>query len=159
IIAAGGDGTVNKVLNGMLQGREKETKLPWLGVIPIGSGNDFARGAGLKTHVDDVMERIAAGKPQAIDIGVGEYCLEPGNRRERATSYFLNVADLGMGPDVVRRVLNSGRPFGSEVAYLKSIVTTFFTYKPMVVKAVSADWNWEGKLRTLAVANGKYYGG
>ena len=43
ILAAGGDGTVNQVLNGILKGREDDKDLPTLGVIPIGSGNDFAR--------------------------------------------------------------------------------------------------------------------
>jgi diacylglycerol kinase family enzyme len=68
------------------------------------------------------------------------------------------VADIGMGPEVVKRVNESGRAFGSAVAYYKSIIATFFTYKPMVVKASTPEWTWEGKLRSLAVANGKYYG-
>lgn len=72
--------------------------------------------------------------------------------------YFINQADIGMGPDVVRRVLNSGRPFGSGVAYYLAILKTFFTYKPFTAKASAAEWNWEGKIRTLAIANGKYYG-
>jgi diacylglycerol kinase family enzyme len=86
-----------------------------------------------------------------------EYAIEVGGK-ERASAYFVNVADVGMGPEVVRKVLSSGRPFGSEVAYYKSILNTFLTYKPMVVKASTNDWEWKGKLRTLAVANGKYYG-
>src|SRR4051812_34358142 len=43
ILAAGGDGTLNQVVNGVLTGRETETKLPVIGLIPMGSGNDFAR--------------------------------------------------------------------------------------------------------------------
>jgi YegS/Rv2252/BmrU family lipid kinase len=158
ILAAGGDGTLNQVVNGMLKDREHATKLPMLGVIPIGSGNDFARGAGMKINVDGVIKVLAANKPKAVDVGVVEYSSSPDNSGEKSSAYFVNVADIGMGPEVVGRVLSSGRPFGSEVAYYKSILNTFLTYKPMQVKAVTPEWTWEGKLRTLAVANGKYYG-
>jgi YegS/Rv2252/BmrU family lipid kinase len=158
IIAAGGDGTLNQVVNGILRGREEATKLPVVGVIPIGSGNDFARGAGLKLKVDQVISVLSSFKPRAVDIGLVEYSTEPGNDNSREYSYFVNVADIGMGPEVVGKVLGSGRPFGSEIAYFKSILNTFLTYKPMKVRAIATDWSWEGKLRTLAVANGRYYG-
>lgn len=158
ILAAGGDGTVSQVVNGVLKGRENETKLPVIGVVPIGSGNDFVRGMGLKATVDDTIRAYVTFKPRSIDVGLVEYQTLPGEQGERAASYFVNVADIGMGPEVVGKVLSSGRPFGSEVAYYKSILNTFLTYKPMEVKAVTPDWTWQGKLRTLAVANGKYYG-
>ena len=158
IIAAGGDGTLHHVVNGVLKGREQETKLPPIGVIPIGSGNDFARGAGLRIKVDQMLQIFSDFKPRPIDVGIVEYSAQPGGGKDRETSYFVNVADIGMGPEVVGRVLNSGRPFGSEVAYYKSIIDTFLTYKPMVVKVVADGWSWEGKIRTLAVANGNYYG-
>ena len=158
IIAAGGDGTLNQVVNGILRGRENAFRLPAVGVIPIGSGNDFARGADLKLKVDQTIKILSSFKPRPIDIGMVEYCVESDNDNAKDYSYFVNVADIGMGPEVVGKVLSSGRPFGSEVAYYKSILNTFLTYKPMEVKAVTPDWTWQGKLRTLAVANGKYYG-
>src|SRR5688572_2235950 len=158
ILAAGGDGTLNQVVNGVLRDREEATKLPLLGVIPIGSGNDFARGAGAKINVEQTVKTFATGTPRPIDVGIVEYSLTPDRNSERGSAYFVNVADIGMGPEVVGRVLSSGRPFGSEVAYYKSILNTFMTYKPMVVSAVTPGWTWEGKLRTLAIANGKYYG-
>ena len=158
ILAAGGDGTLSQVVNGILKGREDSTRLPVVGVIPIGSGNDFVRGAGLKASVDQTIRIFAAFKPKPIDVGIVEYSSTPDQNNATLSSYFVNVADIGMGPEVVGKVLSSGRPFGSEVAYYKSILNTFLTYKPMVVKAITPDWTWEGKLRTLAVANGKYYG-
>lgn len=158
ILAAGGDGTLNQVVNGVLKDRESETKLPTLGVIPIGSGNDFARGAGLVTKADHLLRLFSDFKPKVIDVGTIEYALTPRGDGDRARSYFVNVADIGMGPAVVEKVLSSGRPFGSRAAYFKSILSTFLTYKPMVVKAVSPEWTWQGNLRTLAVGNGKYFG-
>ena len=157
ILSAGGDGTLNQIVNGVLKGREDFGKLPVLGVIPIGSGNDFTRGVGLKVNVDHTLKILSASKTRPVDVGLVEYSVDPAGT-EKALSYFINVADIGMGPEVVGKVLSSGRPFGSEVAYYKSIIDTFLTYKPMVVTATTPEWSWEGKLRTLAVANGKYYG-
>ena len=158
ILAAGGDGTLSQVVNGILKGRENASRLPVIGVIPMGSGNDFFRGAGLKINVDQTIRVLSEFKPKPVDVGLVEYSSSPGDDSQTLSSYFVNVADIGMGPEVVGKVLSSGRPFGSEVAYYKSILNTFLTYKPMLVKAVTPDWTWEGKLRTLAVANGKYYG-
>lgn len=157
ILSAGGDGTLHQIVNGVLKGRESERKLPVIGVIPIGSGNDFARGAGLKIKNEQILKIFTDFQTKQVDVGHIEYSLQPGGA-EKGYSYFINVADMGMGPEVVGKVLSSGRPFGSEVAYYKSILHTFLTYKPMVVKATTDNWRWEGKLRTLAVANGKYYG-
>ncbi len=158
LLAAGGDGTVHQVVNGILRGRENDTKLPTVGVIPIGSGNDFARGAGLKGNVDQILEKLSCFKTRPVDVGVIEFCPSPHGGSKKDLAYFINVADIGMGPEVVARVLQSGRPFGSAVSYYKSILKTFLTYEPMVVKATADEWGWEGKVRTLAVANGKYYG-
>lgn len=157
ILSAGGDGTLHQIVNGVLKGRESARNLPVVGVIPIGSGNDFARGAGLKINHEQILKIFTDYRTKRIDVGQIQYNLHP-NGTEKGSSFFINVADMGMGPEVVGKVLSSGRPFGSEVAYYKSILNTFLTYKPMVVKATTDSWSWEGKLRTLAIANGKYYG-
>jgi YegS/Rv2252/BmrU family lipid kinase len=159
ILAAGGDGTLNQVVNGVLTGRETERNLPVIGLIPMGSGNDFARTAGLTADVKQLLSLVTRFEPKPIDVGkvnfTAFHSTDTKNRNER---YFINVADLGMGPVVVDKVLRSGRPFGHGLAYYKSILSTFVSYKSMQVKATSQDWSWEGKLRTLAVGNGKCYG-
>ena len=124
------------MVNGVLNGREQEKKLPSVGVIPIGSGNDFYRGAGLKPNIEQTLKLFSDFQPRPIDVGIVEFNLQHGIAAETSAVYFVNVVDIGMGPEVVGKVLNSGRPFGSEIAYYKSIISTFMTYKPMVVKAV-----------------------
>jgi YegS/Rv2252/BmrU family lipid kinase len=156
ILAAGGDGTLNQVVNGVLTGREAEVKLPVIGLIPMGSGNDFARTAGLKADAKQLLSLVTRFEPRKIDVGKVNFT--PFHSTTRSERYFINVADLGMGPVVVDKVLRSGRPFGHGLAYYKSILSTFVSYKPMQVKAISQEWSWEGKLRTLAVGNGKCYG-
>ena len=158
ILAAGGDGTLNQVVNGMMTAGKQEQNLPAVGVIPMGSGNDFARSIGVKLKIDHFIKTVSTFRTRDVDVGVVEYNRLPDGKGENSFSYFVNVADIGMGPAVVGKVLNSSRPFGGEVAYYQSILSTFVTYKPMAVKAVTPEWTWEGKIRTLAVANGKYYG-
>ena len=155
IIAAGGDGTVHQVANGVIRGREDQRYLPPVGVIPMGSGNDFAKTAGLKTDPHQLLSILQRFSVRSINLGKITYVDFSGQESER---YFINVADIGMGPEVVRRVTESGRAFGSAMAYYKSIITTFLTYKPIEVRAKTSSWEWRGKLRSLAVGNGKYYG-
>lgn len=154
VIAAGGDGTLNQVLNGMLKGNE-DTRLPAIGLIPLGSGNDFARTVGITDRVDQLVSLVQSFTTSKVDIGKIICSTTSALDCER---YFINVADLGMGPMVVDKVMRSDRALGHAVAYYKSILSTFIDYKLMTVKAVSQDWSWQGKLRTMAIANGKYYG-
>jgi diacylglycerol kinase (ATP) len=155
ILAAGGDGTVHQVVNGILQGRESNEDLPTLGVIPIGTGNDLARGLGLTTDVKQLLTVLTRFEPIKIDVGKVDFTAENGTSDSR---YFINVADIGMGPDVVKRVMASTLIFGSAFAYYTSILSTFIRYKPVTASVKTEDWHWSGKLRTLAIANGNYYG-
>jgi diacylglycerol kinase (ATP) len=155
VIAAGGDGTLHQVINGVLTGRENETKLPVIALIPIGSGNDFARTAGIKQDIDQLENLLKAFRPRQINVGRVHFS---DDTHENANRYFINEVDIGMGPYVVEKVVTGGRPFGAAVSYYQSILSTFLTYKPMLVRAEAESWKWEGKVRTLAVANGKYYG-
>lgn len=155
ILAAGGDGTLHQVVNGLLKDRENENPLPTIGVIPMGSGNDFAKTAGLKAKPDQLVGLLQNFNPKKVNVGRITYQDFSNEKSER---YFINVADIGMGPEVVKGVNDSGRAWGPAVAYYKSIIRTFFNYKTMVVHVSANDWQWSGKLRSLAVANGKYYG-
>lgn len=155
IVAAGGDGTTHQVINGILEGREHYRDLPTLAVFPVGTGNDFARSLNVVPDVNQLIFLLKNFTPKKLDVGKVEYTNDQGTLGAR---YFVNVADVGMGPEVVKRVLNSDRMFGSSVSYYLAIVTTFVRYKPVPVWVTTPDWKWEGKLRTLAVANGRYYG-
>ncbi|RAW03272.1 diacylglycerol/lipid kinase family protein [Pseudochryseolinea flava] len=152
VIAAGGDGTVFQVANGLLQGHDG---LPVMAVIPLGSGNDFARSLDLPNNKNQIIAMLRQMNVMEIDVGKVTYTTM---HDEVESRYFLNVVDVGMGPVVVQKVLASGRPFGSAIAYYSSILSTFFSFKPKLMRAVSPRWTWEGKVRTFAVANGKYYG-
>ncbi|HEY5747491.1 MAG TPA: diacylglycerol kinase family protein [Chryseolinea sp.] len=155
IFAAGGDGTVNQVVNGVLQGREDAAHLPAIGVIPIGIGNDFARGMEIKAEPAELTQLIKNFSPTYIDAGIVRFTKKDGSEGQQ---YFVNIAEIGMGPEVVRKVMASDRFFGSGMSYFLAILATFFTHGPVEVKLVADHWQWQGILRTLAIANSKYFG-
>jgi diacylglycerol kinase (ATP) len=154
ILAAGGDGTLNQVLNGMLNSDAGDKSLPKLGVIPLGSGNDFARTIHVRADIKHILDLLQKGSFITCDVG-SISCKD--HEAKNIKSYFINVTDAGMGPEVLKRVIKASRFFGSGVAYYKSIIATFFSYKPVDVYVKSDTWNWQGKLRTLAIANGKCF--
>jgi len=155
ILAAGGDGTVNQVVNGILSDREYIGSLPVVGIIPIGSGNDFARSLRIQNKAEQLVNLLENFSPTKIDIGKVIYTKTHGKGGE---TYFVNVADIGMGPEVVKRVQNDNHTFSPSISYYKSILLTFFMYRPVFVTGETKEWKWKGKTRSLAIANGKFYG-
>lgn len=154
VLAAGGDGTLHQVLNGMLKNKTTTDDLPVLGVIPLGSGNDFARTLHIKARPDTLLKMLSTSQPRWIDISNVQYELE-GKSHE---AYFVNVADAGMGPEVIHALRTSKKRLGAAVAYYVAILSTFFTYRCMKVQVKTPEWEWKNNLRTLAIGNGKFYG-
>jgi diacylglycerol kinase (ATP) len=150
IIAAGGDGTLHQVINGVLFGREGEN-LPAIGLIPIGSANDFARAIGVRRNPEQLKQLLTAFHPKPIDAGRATF-------QDGSHHYFINIADTGMGPDVAQRVNGGKKPWGADAAYYMAILKTFTTYKPTEITITTESWTWTGKVRTLAIANGKCFG-
>ena len=145
ILAAGGDGTLSQVVNGVM---ESGIKIP-VGIVPLGTGNDFARLNRLSDPTNLIAAIKRGGEP--TDVGRIEY---EGNRKR----YYMNVASLGMGPDVVRRLEHDSRWLGPDLTYLKSTVKSFFGYRPEEVAIHWHEREWTGTIRSVAVANGRTFG-
>jgi YegS/Rv2252/BmrU family lipid kinase len=161
IAAAGGDGTIHQVVNGMLAAPASVENSPALALLPLGSGNDFVRSFSIDQSPEGFLNRLRAMNASEIDVGEVLFSVsrpETGVTSIQDKRYFLNVVDVGMGPPVVRGVLDGGRPLGSSVAYYTSILRTFFTYRPLPLHAKSANWEWKSDMRTFAIANAKYFG-
>ena len=152
ILAAGGDGTMNQVLNGMMLSQSLDS-LPPMGIIPLGTGNDFARLGNINPTAASILDKIAQGG-KLTDVGRVNCQNEQGKETIR---YFINVASLGMGPDTVRRLFKSNRSLGPTLTYFKAIIQTFFSHKPEPIEILTDDWVWQGKLRVLAIANGQSF--
>lgn len=91
VVAAGGDGTVHEVANGLLGTEGGDVAM---GVIPLGSGNDYAASLGLSNHDEDLCQKLLEGHSRQVDVGR----VTNGKGRSR---YFVNTLGLGLGAAVV----------------------------------------------------------
>lgn len=153
LVAAGGDGTIHEVVNGMLDGEERSAAV--LGVIAAGSGSDFIRTFGLPQDPAAAAGHLAGENLFEIDIGKVTYSDQSRNTR---TEYFPNIAQAGFGADVVRRAESLPRRLG-RVRYLLAFWVTLGSFKINNAKVVMDQQVYEGPLTNLVVANAQFYGG
>ena len=142
VYAVGGDGTLNEVLNGIVDTNSS------IAVIPAGSGNDFIKSI-TETPKKDILYRTIKGKEQPIDIGIIN------------DQYFLNVASLGIDAKIVfnAKHLKKLPFFNGFMAYYLSILYTIFNFNSenLTVKIDDNEFNTTSLL--IAFGNGSYYGG
>ncbi len=158
LVAAGGDGTLNEVFNGCMQALDANPglELPVLGVLAHGSANDFIRSIGLDGTAAELCSLLASGSVRRVDAGRLSFQDASGMNRQR---YFLNVADVGIGASVVERLGSSGGYLGSNLNYLRAILSTFIRYRHMELRVESdAGLDWQGRTLALVAANGCYFG-
>lgn len=153
ILAAGGDGTLHQVINGLLKNGGDD--LPTVGLIPLGSGNDFARACSIRLDPEQIIQLLKTCQPKPTDIG-HITCLD-GNGRP-ITRHFINACSVGMGPEVVKRLSKSSKSWGPSLSYFSSIVSTFLTHRPQFVEVKMSQKEWSGNARVVAIANGQSFG-
>jgi YegS/Rv2252/BmrU family lipid kinase len=149
VIAAGGDGTVHEVINGLCQ---IEAPRPHLGVLPIGSGNDFAYSAGIPLDRDEAVTHLSSGRTRTIDLALVE---DDRGRRE----FFHNNFGVGFDASVVIRTAEITRIHGFMMylwGVLKTLALDFRPYK----LAMQFDGNpVTGELIFIAFGLGQRHGG
>ncbi len=144
VIAGGGDGTLNEVVAGLL----KAPKGCALAVLPLGTANDFATGAGVPTgDVFKAMDVALHTQPQPIDIGSVE---------GRA---FINVASGGVGAEITAVTSEESKRLLGGLAYFITGVASAGTIAPRRVKLHGPDFDWTGDVIALTAANGTQAGG
>jgi len=152
MIAVGGDGTLHEVINGVLQSNIPANEYPAIGLLPHGSANDFARTARISNSIEELIELIQSNTTQKIDLG--KIIIQ----QTQETRYFINIAGVGLGPEVVQNLEQSSSVLGPGFNYFKHIIKGFLSYVKKEVSCTSSTWQWKGKLLQMAVANGRYYG-
>ncbi len=154
LIAVGGDGTLNEVVNGYMNSPSKDSAHTIIGVLPYGSGNDFARALRLTKDIDQLKTLINNNCTGLIDVGRLSFMDQNG---KSASRYFVNIADIGIG-GVVAETLKRGSWFmGASFMYHKVILQSFFSYKPVKIVLKSDEYNWDGKILCLCMANSRYF--
>jgi len=150
VVAMGGDGTVHEVVNGLMQipaGRR-----PSLGVVPLGSGNDFAFSAGIPQDPEAALRQVYSGKPCPVDVGSVD---DLDGRQE----YWVNAVGLGFDTAVTihsRRIPVIQGFALYFAAVLKTILTNFDVYN---VHVTADGVSFDEKVLLLVFCNGGREGG
>ena len=140
LIVLGGDGTLNEVLNGL-----SDPSVCTIGLIPSGTGNDFAERRGIPLDAEKAMLRILDGKAEEVD-----YIDVSGTR-------CMNVAGLGIDVDVLERC-QRGKLKG-KIKYLISLIKSLFAFKGCRVKIVCEGKEETHDVLICAACNGSQFGG
>ncbi len=144
VVAVGGDGTVNEVAAGAL----KNEKV--MGVIPTGTGNDFARAMGKLKSLHDYIHRAVAGRVKLIDVGT----LHLDNKE----LLFVNGVGVGFDAEVARESLNVHKLKGLS-RYLYALLKTLSKYKAAQMRIEFDDRVIDEKTFLVAIGNGTSAGG
>jgi diacylglycerol kinase (ATP) len=147
IVAAGGDGTLNEVVNGIATNGSKVR----LGLIPLGTGNDFARTLGLPHNLDEAIAVLAAGHTRAIDLV---------RVKSDKVRYFVNVSAGGFSGLVDEKLTPEMKRTWGPLAYLRSAAAAL-----PELRAYRTKLSFDKKkpltlsLYNVVIANGRYVGG
>jgi len=121
IVAAGGDGTLNEVVNGLMHSRLTGGHLPTLGVLCAGRGNDFAGSVGIPEDIDQACKLLKVGQSRLLDVGRFTGGIYPEGH------YFINC--IGVGFDAVATIEVAKLPrWGGFLSFLIAILKTIFLY-------------------------------
>jgi YegS/Rv2252/BmrU family lipid kinase len=150
VIAAGGDGTIHEVVNGLMQ--VPAASRPKLGIVPLGSGNDFSHSIGMNTRPAYALRQILTGQARKIDVG------RLSDDRGR-TEYWTNAAGIGFDATVTIR-FRKMKYLRGFLAYLVAVIQTVMVNNDAPFLRISTDnQTWEEGTMMLVVCNGPREGG
>ncbi|NGP46088.1 diacylglycerol kinase [Bacillaceae bacterium SIJ1] len=143
VIAAGGDGTINEVVNGIAE----QSWRPKLALLPTGTTNDFARALHIPRSVDKAMEVIEAGHTASLDIG------------KVNDTYFVNIAGAGKLTELTYEVPSKLKTVLGQLAYYLKGVEMLPFIKPSYVEIEYDGKLFEGEVMLFLVSNSNSIGG
>ncbi len=152
VIAAGGDGTVHEVSNGLLKALSQGVDGPVLGVLPVGTGNDFAKLVGPLKDLDRSMDILVEGELRRFDACVATW--------DDDRHWCVNAAGTGIDVEVVRQILKKrGRAGTAMGKYLSAVLKALVRYEAIPLRVRMDDQVIERDAMIVVVGNGRCVGG
>ena len=142
ILIAGGDGTVDILINAM---KEKGLNLP-IGILPVGTANDFGKFINMPQDIEKACEQILSSKPVKVDIG---------KINER---YFINVASTGLFTDVSQKTDVALKNTIGKLAYYIKGIEELPNFRKLKIKLKSKEVNYDGEMYLMLIFNGQTAG-
>jgi diacylglycerol kinase (ATP) len=149
LISVGGDGTTHEVINGLMQ--VPAERRPRLGIVPVGTGNDFASNVGMQTEPAKAMRQVFTGESKFIDIAQ----IQSGSR----TEYWDNT--LGIGFDAKATIHSRSVPLlsGFPVYLIAAIRAIMLDHDPALIQFESDQETWQDENLLIVLCNGPREGG
>jgi diacylglycerol kinase (ATP) len=157
IIGVGGDGTLNEISSGFFSDFSGKAinQDAALGIIPSGTGSDFIRFMKIPREFEKSAALIKNSKNKKIDIGKITY--SGANAKEQ---YFINVADFGLGAEVIKKISNVQASRRGALTYYRGLLSTLMNYRSKTVTlTIDGQQQLQGEYLIGAVANGRIFGG
>jgi len=154
IVAVGGDGTVNEVLNGLVEEGAVDPEVA-LGIIPWGTGADFSRTLGIPRDYMGAGRQLLHFETRLVDLG-RITCLREGRE---VVHYFINAAGLGFDGEVAELANRFPKVLGGTITYLLCLFIGLVTYRNKNVELSFDGQRARGWLNSVIVCNGRYLGG
>lgn len=154
VVAAGGDGTVHEVVNGMIENDRPVTEGSVLGVVAAGSGCDFVKTFGLPGDAVRAIKHLEGDRVYPIDVMRADLQTDEGT----VTRYIPNIAECGLGGAVVQRAERLPRRLGRS-RYFWGFWLSLRSYRPCPVEVRVDRKEFTGRANNVVVANGQFYGG
>ena len=141
IICVGGDGSVREVAQAIVNSKRT------LGIIPAGTGNDFAAVLGISKEPEKAMEQLLENRLRHVDLFyLNDHC-------------FINVAGVGFDAEVLRWSFKLRKIFSGFWSYFMAIFTTIFTFRFQKMTMILPDRTIERDILLVAIGNGRFFGG
>jgi diacylglycerol kinase (ATP) len=155
VIGVGGDGTMNEIANGFYEDRKIINPEATLGLVPAGTGCDLIKSLNIPSGLKGALKVITDAPGVRMDVGKVRFRTNAGGEEER---FFLNVADFGLGGEVVREVTER-RLQRKASSYVRCLVTTMVRYRSKRVRIrIDGERLPDGEYLIGAVANGRIFG-
>ena len=152
VIAAGGDGTVHEVANGLLGFGATADERPVLGVLPIGTGNDFAKLLGPLEGLERSLDVVGSGYTRSLDAARASW--------NDDDHWFINAAGTGIDVEVVRQLVRGrGRGGAWLGSYLQALLRALVRYRPVPLRIRLDGEPLERDVTIIAAGNGRCVGG
>ena len=157
LACVGGDGTLNEVVNGVMEHGDAIRSNLAIGFIPDGTGCDFVRTVSIPRNIKKAIDVIASNHFSPIDIGRLSFHDHTGRNSCR---YFHNITSFGLGGEVDQRVNRTTKAFGPFLSFIWATLISIFLYGKKTIKLKIDDAvEEEFVIWNVAVANGQYHGG
>ncbi len=146
VVAGGGDGTINEIATALAA--IDAAARPVLGILPLGTANDFATSVGIPQEMEPALRLAIVGKATEIDLA----CVNQ-------TRYFINMATGGFGTRITTETPEKLKSALGGVSYFIHGLMRMDALKPDNCDISTADFHWQGDALVIGIGNGRQAGG